>query len=87
LSGTAVIPFSNQEDSKPQSIDWVPWISQQVSIFQIRQRPHPILCHPVHGPIDVMPDHPHEGWCYEDDEIDLSAPLGVPTLTGMSIPL
>jgi hypothetical protein len=86
LSGTAVIPFSNQEDSKPQSIDWVPWISQQVSIFQIRQRPHPILCHPVHGPIDVMPDHPHEGWCYEDDEIDLSAPLGVPTLTGNEYP-
>lgn len=86
LSGTAVIPFSNQEDSKPQSIDWVPWISQQVSIFQIRQRPHPILCHPVHGPIDVMPDHPHEGWCYEDDEIDLTALLGVPTLSGNEYP-
>ncbi|MDZ4855738.1 MAG: hypothetical protein SGJ26_12915 [Nitrospirota bacterium] len=86
LNGTAVISFSNQEDSKPQSIDWVPWISQQVSIFQVRQRPHPILCHPVHGPIDVMPDHPHEGWCYEDDEIDLTAPLGVPTLTGSEYP-
>lgn len=86
LSGTAVISFSNQEDSKPQSIAWVPWISQQVSIFQIRQRPHPILCHPLHGPIDVMPDHPHEGWCYEDDEIDLAAPIGVPTLSGNEYP-
>src|SRR5262245_26603603 len=62
-SGGATIFFPNQEDAKPQSIDWVPWISQQVSVFQYKQRPHPILCHPVHGPIDVMPDHPHEGWC------------------------
>jgi len=85
-AGTATIPFLNQEDSKPQSIDWVPWISQQVSIFQYKQRPHPILCHPVHGPIDVMPDHPHEGWCFEDDEIDLTALLGIPTLSGHEYP-
>lgn len=86
LNGTAVIPFLVQEDSKPQVIDWVPWISQQIHIFQIRQRPHPILCHPVHGPIDVMPDHPHEGWCYEDHEIDLTKPLGIPGLTGDEYP-
>ena len=86
LNGTATIPFANQEDTKPQVIDWVPWIAQQVSVFQIRQRPHPILCHPVHGPINVMPDHPHEGWCYEDDEINLSAPLGIPTLNGDEYP-
>lgn len=86
IAGTEVIPFAVQEDSKPQQIDWVPWISQQVSIFHIRQRPHPILCHPIHGPIDVMPDHPHEGWCYEDDEIDLTAPLNVPTLSGNEYP-
>ncbi len=85
-NGTAVISFFNQEDSKPQSIDWVPWIAQQISIFRIWQRPHPILCHPTYGPIDVMPDHPHEGWCYEDNEIDLTAPLGIPALAGDEYP-
>jgi hypothetical protein len=86
LSGSAEIPFSVQEDSKPQGIDWVPWISQQVSIFKVNQRPHPILCHPTHGPIDVMPDHPHEGWNYEDDEIDLTATYSFGALSGDEYP-
>ena len=86
-AGSAEIPFSNQEDSRPQSIDWVPWISQQVSIFKLHQRPHPILCHPTHGPIDVMPDHPHEGWNYEDDEIDLTATYDFGTLSGDEYPM
>jgi len=33
-----------------------------------------------------MPDHPHEGWCYENDEIDLTAPISVPGLTGDEYP-
>lgn len=86
INSGALIPFLNQEDAVPQKIDWVPWISQQVSIFQIHQRPHPVLCHPSRGPIDVMPDHPHEGWCFEDNEINLSAPLNVPTLVGDEYP-
>ncbi len=86
INNGANIPFLNQEDSKPQPIDWVPWISQQVSIFKVIQRPHPILCHPTHGPIDVMPDHPHEGWCYEDDEIDLAATYQFLDLSGDEYP-
>ncbi len=86
ISSGALIPFDNQGDAVPQKIDWVAWISQQVSIFQIQKRPHPILCHPTHGPIDVMPDHPHEGWCFEDSEINLAAPLNVPTLSGNEYP-
>jgi hypothetical protein len=85
-AGTSQIEFSNQEDSTPQQIEWVPWIAQQVSVFKIIQRPHPILCHPVHGPIDVMPDHPHEGWCYENDEIDLSATYAFNGLSGDEYP-
>src|SRR5882757_3468518 len=42
------IPFDNQSDSTPQHIEWTPWISQQVSIFKVMQRAHPILCHPTH---------------------------------------
>lgn len=86
ISSGALIPFSNQEDAVPQKITWVPWITQQVHIFQIWKRPHPVLCHPTHGPIDVMPDHPHEGWCFENDQIDLTAPLNVSTLSGNEYP-
>lgn len=86
IAGTEVIEFLRQEDSKPQKIDWVPWIVQRFGIFQVRKRPHPILCHPTYGPIDVMPDHPHEGWCFENSEINLTAPLNVPGLSGDEYP-
>jgi hypothetical protein len=86
IAGTDSIPNSVERDSKPQKIEWFPWISQRVNVFQIRKRPHPILCHPEHGPIDVLPDHPHEGWCFENDEIDLTAPLDIPTLSGDEYP-
>ena len=85
-AGTATIPFSNQEDAVPQRIDWTPWMVQRVNYFRIFQRPHPVMCHPSLGPIDVMPDHPHEGWCYEPDEIDLGSPLNVPGLVGDEYP-
>lgn len=86
LAGSEVIEFLRQEDSKPQEIDWVPWIVQQYGVFQVKKRPHPILCHPTLGPIDVMPDHPHEGWCYENSEINLAAPLNVPGMSGDEYP-
>lgn len=86
ISAGAFIPFLNQEDATPQKIDWVPWLSHQLHIFRIWERPHPILCHPVHGPIDVMPDHPHEGWCYEDDEIDLTATYSFASYSGDEYP-
>ncbi len=71
MNGSAVIPNNVERDAKPQPLDWVPWMSESISLFKIRSRPHPVLCHPTHGPIDVMPDHPHEGWCYEDHDITL----------------
>ncbi|MFN0073347.1 MAG: hypothetical protein ACKVVP_17845 [Chloroflexota bacterium] len=86
INAGGLIPFSNQEDATAQKIDWVPWISQQISIFQVRERPHPILCHPDLGPIDVMPDHPHEGWLFEDGQINLSATYQFQDLTGSEYP-
>ncbi len=86
ISAGALIPFSNQEDAVPQRISWAPWMSHSAGLFQVHRRPHPILCHPQLGPIDVMPDHPHEGWCYETNEIDLGAPLNVPGLAGSEYP-
>lgn len=82
----ALIPFSNQEDSVPQPIRWVPWVSQQLHPLRVTERPHPVLCHPSLGPIDVMPDHPHEGWCFEDDEIDLKAKYAFGEVAGDEYP-
>jgi hypothetical protein len=86
LAGTEEIPFLAQEDTKPQSIEWVPWMTEQISVFKVRKRPHPILCHPTLGPINVMPDHPHEGWCFDDDEIDLTATYTFGDLGGAEYP-
>lgn len=61
----AVMAFDNQSDAVPQPIQWVTWMSSWVSPFFRKRRPHPVLCHPTHGPIDVMPDHPHEGRCFD----------------------
>lgn len=86
MTAGALIDFFNQEDEVPQKITWVPWMAQQISIFKIWERPHPILCHPSYGPIDVMPDHPHEGWCFEDHEIDLGANYSFDGLNGDEYP-
>ena len=58
-------PMSNtpqQGDLTVQPIQWTAWKSIYTP-FKLRKRPHPVLCHPTLGPIDVMPDHAHEGLC------------------------
>ncbi|HEX9002080.1 MAG TPA: hypothetical protein VGB07_19385 [Blastocatellia bacterium] len=69
--GVLVIP-DTQTDAVPQTIDWVAWMSVRVSLTQRRYRPHPVLCHPQHGPINVMPDHPHEGLCFDNHQVKLT---------------
>lgn len=54
----------HQGDAMPQPIQWVTWQRSRWPIFW-KKRPHPVLCHPTLGPIDVMPDHAHEGLCVE----------------------
>jgi hypothetical protein len=68
-AGTAQIPNSVERDSVPQPIEWVPDSTIRNGIF-VHRRPHPILCHPTHGPIDVFPDHPHEGHCFDPASAD-----------------
>lgn len=65
MAGTEVVEFDRQGDSVPQLIDWVPWLSFSHHIWHVHTRPHPVLCHPVLGPINVMPDHPHEGVVFD----------------------
>lgn len=64
-AGDEVIEFERQSDAVPQSIEWVAWMSHFHSPWRVHRRPHPVLCHPTLGPIDVMPDHPHEGVVFD----------------------
>lgn len=73
VAGTSTIPNSAQGDAYPQKIDWIPVRKTRVSSFHEVHYPHEVLCHPVHGPIDVMPDHPHEGECFNPSRINLNA--------------
>lgn len=65
MAGMEEIEFERQSDSLPQPIDWVTWLSHTHFPWHIHRRPHPVLCHPSLGPINVMPDHPHEGVVFD----------------------
>jgi hypothetical protein len=54
--------FNDQSDDVPQQIRWkkYPLWSPFATPFRRNVRPHPLLCGPS-GPIDVLPDHEHEG--------------------------
>lgn len=53
----------HQGDLTVQPIRWTTWKSVYWPFYRRRKRPHPVLCHPDLGPINVMPDHAHEGLC------------------------
>lgn len=84
LAGSDVIAISAEEDDVPQPIRWTPASRYRTGIFEYR-RPHEILCHPQHGPIDVMPDHPHEGTCFTTAEI-ASTPARRADFPGSELP-
>lgn len=52
--------FNDQSDDVPQIIRYREYPVSSPSWWQRRTRPHPVLCGPD-GPIDVLPDHMHEG--------------------------
>ena len=62
----------HQGDATIQPIQWERDQTVYTGRFYAQSRPHPVLCHPTLGPIDVMPDHAHEGLCVP--EPDLNAP-------------
>lgn len=62
---------SDQSDSHPMYITPKYYSLHSWSPFFRRRAPHPILCG-TNGVIDILPDHPHEGWVYEDSEIDVT---------------
>ncbi|MDM7950603.1 hypothetical protein [Hydrogenophaga sp.] len=83
--GYAVIPDAAQSDAVPQPIEWVP-VMRSGGLFGWHA-PHPVLCHPTHGPINVMPDHPHEGMCFDtapgNFQVDVSSATEYPTKAGV----
>jgi hypothetical protein len=79
-AGTELIEFDRQGDAVPQPIYWVPWMWFSHHPWHVHRRPHPVLCHPTLGPINVMPDHPHEGVVF-DHVAQPDVGLAVITLT------
>lgn len=63
---------AHQGDLTVQPIQWVAWRQFQQSVFLQKVRPHPVLCHPTLGPINVMPDHAHEGVCNDTGTVPLT---------------
>jgi hypothetical protein len=84
-NGTELISELAEVDETPQNIELVSWLSEFI-LTSVLSKPHPILCHPLFGPINVLPDHNHEGWPYDNKEIDLTAPLNVVGMAGDEYP-
>lgn len=63
VAGTASIGVleAEEKDPVPQRTEWVRYSSPAPLVT----RPHPLLCHPTLGPINILPDHMHEGLCYD----------------------
>lgn len=87
------IVFAAQSDDVPQAIEVRRYHRLSV-LGSSGWRPHPILCGGSLGVIDVLPDHPHEGWINErsdialDAKVQFSVPAGVeddeyPTVGGV----
>jgi hypothetical protein len=62
-----VLESERQSDTTVQPIEWSPSTLYTRGIFRY-STPHAVLCHPTLGPIDVMPDHAHEGACFSEAE-------------------
>ena len=63
------IQFNDQSDDIPQRISPKLYSTWSWSKWVHRYYPHPLLCGP-HGVIRVLPDHPHEGECYEPSNLN-----------------
>jgi len=64
------IAFDHQSDDVPQEIMPVMY-TRYIGFLRKASYPHPVLCGP-NGVLKRMPDHPHEGHCYEPSDLNLS---------------
>ena len=65
------VQFDDQSDDTPQHITPRMYSSEPWNPYFHRSYPHPLLCGP-RGAIQVLPDHPHEGECYEPSDLSAS---------------
>ncbi len=65
------VQFNDQSDDIPQRITPRLYSSGPWNPYFHRSYPHPLLCGP-RGVIRVLPDHPHEGECYEPTDLSAS---------------
>lgn len=63
--------FDDESDDVPMSILLKYYPLSAWSPFTSQKAPHPLLCGST-GPIDIFPDHPHEGEVISEDAIDLT---------------
>lgn len=63
--------FDDESDDIPMSITLKYYPRPSWSPFQMNESPHPLLCGSP-GPIDILPDHPHEGEVIPESSIDLT---------------
>lgn len=77
-TGIDTIANGNESDNLPQVIQWIPQRIIRQGFLRYKY-PHRILCHPTHGPINVMPDHPHEGRCEDPATINYNATVAFGT--------
>lgn len=62
------IQFDDQSDDIPQRITPRLYAGWPWNKFFFVSHPHPLLCGP-RGVIRILPDHPHEGECYEPSDL------------------
>jgi hypothetical protein len=62
--------FNDESDIHPMPITLKLKPLFSWSPFVVKSAPHPVLCG-VNGPIDVLPDHPHEGWVSSEADVNV----------------
>lgn len=63
--------FDDESDDQPMKITPRYYSLASFNPFIRRRAPHPVLCG-TDGVIDILPDHPHEGWVYDDADVLLT---------------
>lgn len=69
--GQTALTSSLQSDAVPQPLQLKQYPLRRSVLERSRSQPHPLLCDPEHGSINIFPDHQHEGWIIEDHQVQV----------------
>ena len=73
----AYYTFNDESDIYPMRLTLKRKPLNSWSPFFAKSAPHPVMCG-ASGPIDIMPDHPHEGWVTDEADIPLGLSFSFP---------